>query len=256
MANRPSSSRPGSGRGNAPSGGGRRRPPPPVKKPFPWGVVAVATVLGLLLAGILVYAITNQGAGFVDPLKRADSSVPGVQKIGKLDRGHVDTAVTYAQSPPVGGKHNPVWENCGVYTSPIANEHAVHSLEHGAAWLTYRPDLPAAQVSILKAKVAGRPFRLMSPYPGLKTVVSLQAWGRQLFVDSVSDKRIDAFLSAYAQGPQAPERGTCDGGTSATGPLPPASPATPASSAPSPATSAAPSPAGSAAASPGPSPSK
>ena len=45
--------------------------------------------------------------------------------------------------PPVAGEHNAAWQNCtgNVYDAPIANEHAVHSLEHGAIWITYRPDL-------------------------------------------------------------------------------------------------------------------
>jgi hypothetical protein len=229
MANRPSSSRPSSGRGNAPASGRRRTPPPPVKKPFPWGVVATAGILGLLLVGILAYAVTNQGSGFLNPLAKADKSVPGVLKYGGLARNHVATTVSYPQSPPVGGKHNGVWENCAVYTAAIANEHAVHSLEHGSVWITYRPDLPAAQVATLAGKVQGNAYRLMSPYPNLKTAVSLQAWGRQIFVDSASDPKVDAFLSAYTQGPQAPEPGSsCSGGTSVTGPLqvPPSATAT------------------------------
>jgi len=220
MANRPSSSRPSSGRGNAPSGSRRRTPAPPVKKPFPWGVVATSATLGLLLLGILVYAFTNQGAGFVDALSKADKSLAGLQKSGNLARNHVTTQVSYPMSPPVGGKHNSTWENCGVYTSPIANEHAVHSMEHGAAWVTYRPDLPAAQVATLKSKIEGKAYGLLSPYPGLKSPISLQAWGRQVYVDSASDPRISTFLDAYAGGPQAPEPGAaCTGGTSATGPL-------------------------------------
>ncbi|MDT7546661.1 MAG: hypothetical protein QOE99_2771 [Actinomycetota bacterium] len=243
MANRPSSSRPSSrpqpGRGGAQTGGRRRTPPPPVKKPFPWGVVAVSGVLGLLLLGILVYAVTNQGAGFIDPLKAADKKVPGVQKYSGLAQTHVTTNVTYPQSPPVGGKHNAVWQNCAVYTSPLANEHAVHSLEHGAVWVTYRPDLPATQLASLKAKVEGNPYRMLSPYPGLKTAVSMQAWGRQIFVNSASDSKVDKFFDAYTQGPQAPEQGSsCSGGTSATGPLQVA-PAATATVAPSPGASTA-----------------
>ena len=55
-------------------------------------------------------------------------------------------------NPPVGGAHNPTWQNCmgDVYAAPIANEHAVHSLEHGAVWITYQPGLPADQVDKLQ----------------------------------------------------------------------------------------------------------
>jgi hypothetical protein len=244
MANRPSSS----GRGSAAAGSRRRNPPPTVKKPFPWGTVLTAGVLGLFLVGILVYAVTNQGAGFLDPLAKADKTVPGVLKYKGLSRNHVSTAVQYKQNPPVGGNHNPVWENCAVYTAPIANEHAVHSLEHGSVWITYQPDLAKDQVTTLAAKVTGQQYRLLSPYPGLKTAVSLQAWGRQIFVSSASDPKVDKFLSAYTAGPQAPEPGSsCTGGTSATGPLPAAPTAT---------TTIGPSPAASAAASPAATPSK
>jgi hypothetical protein len=245
MANRPSSSRPNSGRGNVPAGSRRRTPPPPVKKPFPWGVAAMSSVIGVLLIGILVYAFTNQGAGFQDPLAKADKQVAGVQKFGNLDRNHVQTNVTYPQSPPVGGKHNPVWQTCAIYTTPIANEHAVHSLEHGAVWITYRPDLPVSQLTALKAKVQDNPYRLLSPYPGLKKAISLQAWGRQIFVDKASDPKVDKFLNAYTQGPQAPEQGSsCSNGTSDPGPL---------QVAPSATTTLAPNPSGSARASAAPS---
>jgi hypothetical protein len=59
---------------------------------------------------------------------------------------------------------------------------------------------------------------MLSPFPGLKTAVSLQAWGRQIFVDSATDSKVDKFLNAYTQGPQAPENGVCQGNTT-TGPL-------------------------------------
>jgi len=248
MANRPSSSR-----GSASAGGRRRTPAPPVKKPFPWGVVAMSAAIGLLLIGILVYAVTNQGSGYLDPLAKADKSVPGVLKF-KEARDHVNTAVNYSRKPPTGGKHNPVPQQCAVYTEAIADEHAVHSLEHGAVWITYRPDLPADQVASLKAKVSGDPYRLMSPYPGLKSAISLQAWGRQIFVSSASDKKIDKFLSAYTRGPQAPEQGSCEGNTT-TGPLK-VSPTATSTVMPSPGASAPASTGASAPASAAPSPSK
>src|SRR4030095_14654128 len=45
---------------------------------------------------------------------------------------HVAGPINYTESPPVGGQHNVVWQNCGIYDVPLHNAHAVHSLAHGA----------------------------------------------------------------------------------------------------------------------------
>src|SRR5688572_28124361 len=45
---------------------------------------------------------------------------------------HVAGPIAYTEKPPMGGTHNVVWQNCGVYEAPIHSEHAVHALEHGA----------------------------------------------------------------------------------------------------------------------------
>ena len=144
-----------------------------------------------------------------------DTSVDmsGVQSFDGLSRKHVDGPVNYPQSPPVGGDHAHVWQNCGVYDTPIANENAVHSLEHGAVWLAYRPDLPADQVEVLRAFAPNQSHILVSPYPGLKEAVVATAWSKQLRLDSVTDPRIAVFVATYQEGPHTPELGaTCSGG--------------------------------------------
>jgi hypothetical protein len=133
-------------------------------------------------------------------------------------------------------------QSCQAYTSPIANEHAVHSLEHGAVWITYNPDkVTAADIKTLTDDLDGNSFRMLSPYPGLKSPISLQAWGEQLFVDKASDKRIKRFLELFTSGPQDLERGSACQGTTATGPVqdtPAGTPTMPAAStSPSPAAS-------------------
>jgi len=195
----------------------RRTPVPAVKKPFPWGVVTTSALVALLLVGIVVYAATHQGSGFVNALTKADASVPGVHITKIAQRQHVITTLTYNQSPPVGGPHNGVPQTCQVYNQPIANEHAVHSMEHGAVWITYRPGLDPAQIRTLQQLAQGSPYRLLSPYPGLTAPISLQAWGRQIFVPTATDKRIEQFLNAYTAGPQAPEPGSPCQGTTVTG---------------------------------------
>ena len=46
----------------------------------------------------------------------------------------------------MGGDHFARWLACDVYDEEVPAELAVHSLEHGAVWVTYDPELPAEQV--------------------------------------------------------------------------------------------------------------
>ena len=77
-------------------------------------------------------------------------------------RSHVDGSVVYEQNPPVGGDHAAVWQDCGFYDRPVPAERAVHSMEHGAVWITYRPDLPADDLAELRSLASGRGHMLVS----------------------------------------------------------------------------------------------
>lgn len=145
------------------------------------------------------------------------SAIAGVQTFGTPTGGHSEQPQNYPQSPPVGGVHSTTWQNCTTYTQPVQPEAAVHSLEHGAVWIAYRPDLPPATVTKLLGVVGGRRSVLLSPYPGLSAPVVASAWGAQLSLDDSADSRLAQFISAYAQGPQTHEPGAaCTGGTSTT----------------------------------------
>ncbi|OLV17381.1 DUF3105 domain-containing protein [Deinococcus marmoris] len=145
--------------------------------------------------------------------KSAD--LEGLQTFTYPAGDHRSGSLVYAENPPAGGAHNPLWQNCGVYAQPLYNEYAVHSMEHGAVWITYRPDLDAAGVAQLKTLVDGRPYTLLSPYDGMDTPVAASAWGAQLKVDKPDDARLKTFLDRYEQGPTTPERGAaCTGGYS------------------------------------------
>jgi hypothetical protein len=185
------------------AGGGRsgRKPAPPltVGKPKPWGLIGLTMVVVLFAVGVIGYAVVRVNESSKNtPEARAERvrSMQGVTVVDYPAGEHDDNPIRYDQSPPFGGKHANAWADCTgtVYPDPIRSENAVHSLEHGAIWITYRPDLPADQVDELKKKVEGVSQMLMSPYPGLKSPVSLQSWGFQLFVDSASDERVDDFI--------------------------------------------------------------
>ena len=133
------------------------------------------------------------------------------------DISHTDDPVEYEQTPPVGGAHGPVWQDCGFYDEPIVAESAVHSLEHGAVWITYDPDLTADEVEILEELADSESYVLVSPFEDLPSPVVASAWAVQLELDGADDPRLEAFVEFYAEGPQTPELGApCLGGTSET----------------------------------------
>lgn len=206
-----------------PSGTSRRVTGAPLKKPFPWGFAVGCALVAVALAGILLYAFQNTGAGFRTAADKLDDTIDGVRVDKGLTFEHVDGRVAYpgvASTPPFGGDHNIIPQSCAVYTEPVVNEHVVHSLEHGAVWVTYRPDLPADQVATLKDLVEGDQHRMLSPYPGQTAAVSLQAWGRTLAVDSAGDPRVEEFLDGYTNGPQTREPGAQCAGVDVPGTAP------------------------------------
>ncbi|MFF0306136.1 DUF3105 domain-containing protein [Streptosporangium sp. NPDC004379] len=199
-----------------------------------WGIGGAVIVL---LVGVVAFYMVNV---------RATTSLDGVATADYPGAQHVETKVAYKETPPMGGEHNPAWQTCAVYDKPINSENAVHSMEHGAVWITYRPDLPKDQVDKLK-ELASQDYMLMSPYPDLPAKIVLSSWNRQLTVNSADDPRVPKYIAKYRNsGDQAPELGaSCTGGvntTTAEAPIPAAAPSPGASDAPSPGASDSPKP--------------
>lgn len=171
-----------------------------------------------------------------------DSGIPGVMAWetrnwpgnrqwfpGHVPIEHHEGPVRYWVTPPAGGDHNPRWANCGVYDEPIPSEKAVHAHEHGAVWITYRPDLPHEQVEALEEFVRRQPmvvvtiqgvhretnerYILMSPFPGLPAPIVISSWAHQLRVDSPDDSRLQRYVDTFRVSKKySPEYGpTCQG---------------------------------------------
>jgi hypothetical protein len=196
--------KPASGKSRPAGKGGRTRPPANVVAPQrPWGLIAAALVVVLFAAAVITYAVVQVNEANADKVESIDE-IAGVE-IADYSAGqdHVTEPVTYAESPPVGGPHDPFWADCtgSVYDVDIRHENAVHSLEHGAVWITYNPDLVSeADIATLAELVEGESGRMLSPYVGLDSPISVQAWNHSLKVDAAGDKRIKQFadLMTYA----------------------------------------------------------
>lgn len=176
------------------------------------GALAVLAVVAVFVSS-LVFApkaasYTAGGTG---------DTIEGVETFDNA-AGHVETAVDYPQTPPAGGEHNPMWLNCGVYEEPVPNEAAVHSLEHGALWVTYdAAAVTGEELATLKSKLPST-YVILSPFEGLDSPIVLSGWNAQLKLDEASDPRIGAFFEEYWQSQNVPEPGAlCTGAYDAPG---------------------------------------
>ncbi|ROO88970.1 uncharacterized protein DUF3105 [Actinocorallia herbida] len=178
--------------------------------------ISAAAVAGVGVVAGLVFMVAQQESAPPTKAAPVTSSVraDGVTIYEGLTADHVTKDMQYGQTPPVGGDHDAVWQNCGIYPGPLRDENAVHALEHGAVWITYAESLAEDQVTRLRDLVRGKPYLLLSPHEGVTDGIFASAWGAQLKVTDPADAKLTAFITEFAQSQNAPEPGApCTNGT-------------------------------------------
>lgn len=139
------------------------------------------------------------------------SEIAGVQAF-QVEAGHTVAKVDYPQMPPVGGIHSGEWQNCGIYDTPVDAVNGVHSMEHGATWIAYKPEVGTEAIEKLRGLVRGKPYTLLSPMPEASGPIVAAAWGFRLELADANDPRLAQFISKFTNGPQTPEPGApCSG---------------------------------------------
>jgi hypothetical protein len=145
-----------------------------------------------------VYTVTACAA--CDGACEETEGVPGAA-------AHVEGAVDYAETPPLGGDHNACWATWGVHEDEVPPENWVHNMEHGgvvvlvdcpgdtcsAEWdqlADWVGGLPEGRAILTRTDTADFPF----------TVVS---WGYRLELGCLDLALIQAFFDAHVgQGPE------------------------------------------------------
>jgi len=173
-------------------------------------IVGGVAVLALVVGFIVINATPKPSPD--------DIAIEGLRDFGTTLAGvhvgpePVDYQERYGMTPPAGGDHFAAWLNCGVYSEPQQNENAVHSLEHGAVWVTYDPEqVDADGVATLRAALPST-YAILSPYPELPAPVVVSAWNAQVELDGPSDPRLESFIQKFWKSADAPEPGAaCSG---------------------------------------------
>ena len=170
-------------------------------------IYGTGLVILLALVGATAFSIINSNNQERALDLAASKPIAGVKSFTGLSRKHITTNLAPTALPPTGGDHAADWTECGIYDAPVNTSMNVHSLEHGAAWISYQPSLPKDQIKTLESFVTSNPYRLIAPYDNLTSPIVLSAWGKQLSVANASDSRVEIFLKAFTQGPDTPEPG-------------------------------------------------
>jgi hypothetical protein len=184
---------------------GAKKPPARQAGDSPWPKRLVWFGGTVLVLGLVAVVFFN---------KPALRGVPeGTAEVPVAAPAHVAGDIHEDGDVPAGGPHADIWQNCGFYGEEIASENAVHSLEHGAVWITYEPGLSEDQVNELKGFTGNLEKVLVSPVAGQGSPIIATAWANQLELADAGDARLAQFVNEFEGSFDAPEPGgRCNGG--------------------------------------------
>ena len=177
-------------------------------------VGAAVLALAAVAAGVTGYLVTrpNPAAAAGCTAVRTTPDYRGGQ-----DRVHIGTRggpakapplSSYPTTPPASGPHAPTTLPAGVYDTPPPIEMAIHSLEHGAVIIWYRPTVPPSRLRAITAFVDRDPDHLiLAPYDFAEggragelpagTDLALVAWHRLQTCREVSLGVVEQFTDRF-----------------------------------------------------------
>lgn len=121
-------------------------------------------------------------------------------------RDHVGTNQpheAFSTNPPTSGPHSAPARG-GFYSGEVSDEQAIHNLEHGYVWLTYK-NIPSWQVDEVEAMAKKYPGRVIASERANNETngVILVAWGKMLTLSKFDETLAEAFIARnYNQSPE------------------------------------------------------
>ncbi len=120
------------------------------------------------------------------------------QEIENQGQGHINpgTLQPYNSNPPTSGPHYAQAANWGVYSNPLEDEQAVHNLEHGGIWISYKDIDEETKTLLENIAKANRGSVIMSPRPNNDSKIAIASWTRLEKLESYDEAKILEFIRA------------------------------------------------------------
>lgn len=167
---------------------------------------AVVLAIILLAFALVIFVLFPTDRDDVSSARSTDGNAQSaaidlqIEEFAIVGQNHIRQGESggYNSDPPTSGGHFGTARPWGVFGQRVADEGAVHNLEHGGVWITYDPDLDTASVKQLRDIAARYPNAvLMSPRPQNDSPIAIVSWGRMMKLDTVNAGAIDLYIQTY-----------------------------------------------------------
>ncbi len=169
---------------------------------------SIHLAVAFVVIGLIIWFAISQDAKYSK--YKVGRNVENLEPVGQVfenqGQEHIKIGSShpaYNSNPPTSGWHYPQPANWGVYSKPIADELAVHNLEHGGIWISYKDvDEETKEKLKLIAKANGSSV-ILSPRDANDAKIILTSWTRLLKLDSYDEAQIlDFILRNKSRGPE------------------------------------------------------
>jgi|SRR3989338_7866884 len=159
----------------------------------------IILVVTLAIAGLLIWFTKSQDAKYtqykVGPVDENLAEVgEAFENQGQEHIKNGDPHPPYNSNPPTSGWHYVVPASWGVYNRPLVDEQAVHNLEHGGIWISYKDIDEETKANLEKITKANSNAIIMSPREANDAKIVLVSWTRLMKLDIYDEAKILDFI--------------------------------------------------------------
>ncbi|MBP9802756.1 MAG: DUF3105 domain-containing protein [Candidatus Pacebacteria bacterium] len=162
-------------------------------------IIIITVSVFLFVGGLVVWAL-NEDSKVAE--YKAEKNIENLAPIGQVFEeqkvSHIkpgEDHEAYNSNPPTSGAHWADQADWGVYDQPLIDEQAVHNLEHGGIWISYKDIDEETKTNLIKIAKANSQSVILSPREGNDTSIVLASWTRLEKMDSYDAAKIIDFIS-------------------------------------------------------------
>lgn len=160
-----------------------------------WIIGSIA-LLGLVAVAIVAVSdpSSNENASLDNlPIQGKKVSIQGRQHIAEGE-----DHPSYNSNPPTSGWHYDNQADWGFYEESLPDERAVHNLEHGGIWISYKKN-EVSTSTLLSLKNLAQKYNhavIITPRSENDTTIALASWGRLMKLDDLDKYKVENFIKA------------------------------------------------------------